>query len=153
MGENIKWSKIPYFGKGKASSLEEALTSGRYAEGLDKALFYFATDTKQWILVDVDKSVHTITSSDGGLDIDGSVKRLNTLPSVIDGDTETIYLVGDRMYQFDGQRYIAADERIGVLPPGLTVSEYIATTREDVLDTARQFIDEAMELHMVMGGE
>ncbi len=152
-----KWLKIPYFGRGKAESLVRALTTGRFKDGLDKALFYFATDTKQWVLVDIDKTIHRITSYEGqptppGPGGEGSVKRVDELPPITEGNTETVYLLGDKIYTFNGREYVSIDNEIGTLPEGITVTEFIATAKEEAIESAFQYTDEQLELHIVQEG-
>lgn len=141
-----KWLKIPYFAKGSAAALEEALTTGRFADGLDKALFYFATDTSQWILVDIDKTVHVINSG-GDPGGKGSVQRVDTLPSILDADPKTLYIVGKVVYSFDGQAFYptyqeAIDRIIGILPENMTVIEYIGNAVNEGVASANQYTDE-----------
>lgn len=142
-----KWLKIPYFAKGSAEALESALTTGRFADGLDKALFYFATDTKQWILVDIDKTIHTITGYNSEEPSeDGSVRRVDTLPSIIDADPKVLYIMDKVVYTFDGHAFYPTyqelqDRIIGVLPENMTVIEYIDNSVQASLDEAKQYAD------------
>lgn len=146
-----KWLKIPYFAKGSAEALESALTTGRFADGLDKALFYFATDTNQWILVDIDKTVHVINSynSDdpGGK---GAVKRVDALPSILDADPKTLYIVGKVVYSFDGNTFYPTyqellDKIIGVLPENTTLIEYIEDRVNSGIAVAASYTDDVAE--------
>ncbi len=129
-----KFMKIPYFGKGTSESLDRALTTGRFKDGLDKALFYFSTDTKQWVLVDTDKTIHKINSYEGepgpGPGTEGSVVRVNQLPPILEADAETLYIVGEVVYSFDGSAFYPTyqdcyDKIIGSLPDNTTVIQYI----------------------------
>lgn len=153
-----KWLKIPYFGRGKAESLDRALTTGRFKDGLDKALFFFATDTKQWVLVDIDKTIHKITSYEGqpippGPGGEGSVKRVDVLPPILEADTETLYILGTVIYSFDGSAYHPTYENaIGTLPPDTDVVTYVNNTVGDAIDSARQYTDEQLTLNIVQGG-
>ena len=150
--------KIPYFAKGKADSLERALTTGQFKDGLDKALFYFATDTKQWILVDVDKTVHVINSYEGeaptppGL---GGVLRVSELPSILDADVRYIYLLDDQMYTFDGSKFIRNGQDIldliGEVPQGATVIEYIKDVQEDTVERALNYLDSLLDVEVHWG--
>lgn len=153
-----KWLKIPYFGRGKAESLDRALTTGRFKDGLDKALFFFATDTKQWVLVDVDKTIHKINSYEeqpvppgpGG---EGNVKRVDQLPPILDADVETLYILGSVVYSFDGTAFHATyEDVIGALPEGTTVVEYINSSKEEAISYANQYTDDLNQLHIVQGG-
>lgn len=154
---NEQWMKIPYFAKGKAESLNKALTTGRFAEGLDKALFYFATDTKQWVLVDTDKTIHKINSYEGGPGPgpggEGSVIRTDQLPPILEAKTDALYIVGKTVYSFDGTAFYPTyqelyDKVIGVLPENLTIVEYV----DDSLVKAKEYTDSAITLHIVQGG-
>lgn len=150
-----KFMKIPYFARGKAESLERALTTGRFADGLDKALFYFATDTKQWVLVDTDKTIHKITSYEGqpGPGGGGSVKRVDVLPPILEADIETLYVMGTVIYSFDGTAYHPSYENIiGSIPESKTVVEYVDSSVDDALETAKQYTDEQLSIHVVQGG-
>ena len=152
-----KWLKIPYFGRGKAESLDRALTTGRFKDGLDKALFFFATDTKQWVLVDTDKVIHKINSYEGqpippGPGGEGSVKRVDALPPVLEGDKETLYIMGNVVYTFDGTAYYPTyNDVIGMLPAETTVVEYVNTIATETVDNANQYTDEQIQLHVVKG--
>lgn len=146
-----KWMKVPYFGRGKAESLTRALTTGRFADGLDKALFYFSTDTKQWVLVDTDKTIHKITSFEGqpGPSGEGNVKRVDVLPPILEANTETLYIMGTVIYSFDGIAYHPSYENIiGSIPDSKTVVEYV----DDSFEAARQYTDEQCSIHIVQGG-
>ena len=150
-----RWMKIPYFAKGKAESLDKALQGGKF-DDLDKALFYFATDTKQWVLVDVDKSIHVITGYNGQPSppgTDGSVKRVEVLPSILEGDTNTLYILGDVVYSFNGSSYVPtfkeAEKEIGTLPPGTSVVEYVNDVREEAIESANQYTNEQLQLHIL----
>lgn len=149
-----KFMKIPYFARGKADSLERALTTGRFADGLDKALFYFATDTEQWILVDTDKSIHKITSAGApGPGGDGNVKRVDQLPSILEADMNTLYIVGMVVYSFDGVAFHPTYEpAIGTLPPGMDVVAYVNNAVNAAIDSANQYTDEQTAVHIVQGG-
>ena len=149
-----KWLKIPYFGRGKAESLDRALTTGRFKDGLDKALFFFATDTKQWVLVDTDKVIHKINSYEGtpGPGGEGSVKRVDELPPILEGDKETLYIMGNVVYTFDGKAYYPTyNDVIGMLPAETTVVEYVNTIATETVDNANQYTDEQIQLHIVKG--
>lgn len=150
-----RWMKIPYFAKGKAESLDKALQGGKF-DDLDKALFYFATDTKQWVLVDVDKSIHVITGYNGQPSppgTDGSVKRVEVLPSILEGDINTLYILGDVVYSFNGSSYVPtfkeAEKEIGTLPPGTSVVEYVNDVREEAIESANQYTNEQLQLHIL----
>ncbi len=150
-----RWMKIPYFAKGKAESLDKALQGGKF-DNLDKALFYFATDTKQWVLVDVDKSIHVITGYNGQPSppgTDGSVKRVEVLPSILEGDINTLYILGDVVYSFNGSSYVPtfkeAEKEIGTLPPGTSVVEYVNDVREEAIESANQYTNEQLQLHIL----
>ncbi len=145
--------KIPYFAKGKADSLERVLTNGRFKDGLDKALFYFATDTKQWILVDVDKTVHVIngqTSPTPPPTTTGGVKRVDELPSILDADVETLYILGDVIYSFNGSAFVSSSQdvksEIGDIPQGVTVIEYINDVQEDTVERAKEYLNELLDI-------
>lgn len=153
-----KFMKIPYFGKGTAESLDRALTTGRFKDGLDKALFYFSTDSHQWVLVDTDKSVHKITSYEGqpvppGPGGDGSVKRVEQLPPILEGDVNTLYILGRVVYSFDGTGYYPTysdvKDLIGTLPAGMTVVEYVNTVKNETIESAMIYLDERIGLHIV----
>ncbi len=149
-----KWMKVPYFGRGKAESLDRALTTGRFKDGLDKALFFFATDTKQWVLVDTDKVIHKINSYEGapGPGGEGNVKRVEVLPPVLEGDKETLYIMGNVVYTFDGTAYYPTyNDVIGMLPAETTVVEYVNTVATETVDNANQYTDEQIQLHVVKG--
>ena len=157
-----KWLKVPYFSRGKAESLERALTTGRFADGLDKALFFFATDTKQWIMVDVDKTIHVINSYEGQSPTptppepgdDGKVKRVEYLPPITEADTSTLYILGTTVYSFDGESfYPTYHDVIGTVPPGTTVVEYINEVKVEAIETAKEYTNEQFTLHVVQGGE
>lgn len=147
---NEKMMKIPYFAKGTAAKLDEALTSGRFAD-LDKALFYFAVDTKQWVLVDVDKTIHRINSYEGSPTPggEGGVKRVEELPPILEGDVNTLYILGDIIYSFNGLAYVPSyketEEEIGELPEGVTVIQYV----NNVLQEAKDYTDEQNELNIL----
>lgn len=151
-----KWMKIPYFAKGKAENLDKALQGGKF-DNLDKALFYFAIDTKQWVLVDVDKSIHVITGYNGqptpGPGGDGGVKRVDVLPPILEGDLNTLYILGDTVYSFNGSSYVPtykeAENEIGTLPPGTNVVEYVNDVREEAIQSANQYTDEQLQLHVL----
>ena len=150
-----RWMKIPYFAKGKAESLDKALQGGKF-DDLDKALFYFATDTKQWVLVDVDKSIHVITGYNGQPSppgTDGSVKRVEVLPSILEGDINTLYILGDVVYSFNGSSYVPtfkeAEKEIGTLPPGTSVVECVNDVREEAIESANQYTNEQLQLHIL----
>lgn len=150
-----KWMKIPYFAKGKAENLDKALQGGKF-DDLDKALFYFATDTKQWVLVDVDKSIHVITGYNGQPSppgTDGNVKRVEVLPSILEGDINTLYILGDVVYSFNGSSYVPtfkeAEKEIGTLPPGTSVVEYVNDVREEAIESANQYTNEQLQLHIL----
>lgn len=153
-----KWLKIPYFGRGKAESLDKALTTGRFKDGLDKALFFFATDTKQWVLVDIDKTIHKINSYEGqpippGPGGEGNVKRVDQLPSVLDADVETLYILGTVVYSFDGTAFHATyEDVIGMLPDNTTVVEYIDARTAEAIADAKEYTDDQYQLHIVQGG-
>lgn len=150
-----KWMKIPYFSKGKAENLERALQGGKF-DNLDKALFYFAIDTKQWILVDVDKTVHVITGSNrqpSPTPTQGGVKRVDALPSILDGDVDTLYILGNTVYSFNGISYVPTyfetEKEIGTLPPGTNVIEYVNDAKEETIQAANQYTDERLEFHIL----
>ena len=154
-----KFMKIPYFGKGSAESLDRALTTGRFKDGLDKAFFYFSTDTHQWVLVDTDKTIHKINSYEGqpGPGGEGNVKRVDELPPLIEADPETLYIMGKVVYSFDGTAYYPTyqecyEKIIGMLPAGTTVIEYVNQVANEVVDNANQYTDEKLALHIVQGG-
>lgn len=144
--------KIPYFAKGTAAKLETALTTGRFAN-LDKALFYFSTDTHQWILVDVDKTIHKITSYEGqppGPGGEGGVKRVDVLPPLLEADTETLYILGDIVYSFNGAAYVPTyQDIIGNLPQDVNVVEYVNETKTEAIQAANQYTDEQLEIHVL----
>ena len=154
-----QWMKIPYFARGKAESLDRALTTGRFADGLDKALFFFSTDTKQWVLVDTDKTIYKINSYEGqptppGPGGEGNVKRVEVLPPILEADTETLYIMGKVVYSFDGNAFYPTyqdcyDRIIGILPEGKTVIEYVNEAREEAIGSANQYTDEQIELHIL----
>ena len=148
---NEKMMKIPYFAKGTAAKLDEALTSGRFAD-LDKALFYFAIDTKQWVFVDTDKNIHIITGANSptpGPGGEGGVKRVDVLPPILEGDVNTLYILGDIIYSFNGLAYVPSyketEEEIGELPEGVTVIQYV----NNVLQEAKDYTDEQNELNIL----
>lgn len=159
---NEQWMKIPYFAKGTAESLDRALTTGRFKDGLDKALFYFAKDTHQWVLVDTDKTIHKINSYEGqpvppGPGGEGNVKRVDVLPPVLEADTETLYILGKVVYSFDGSAFYPTyqecyDKIIGMLPEGTTVIQYVNQVTSEAVDSANQYTDEQLQLHVVQGG-
>ena len=153
-----KLMKIPYFSKGSAAKLVSALDEGGVFANLDKALFYFATDTKQWILVDVDKSVHVINSYEGEAPTPselGGVLRVSELPSILDADVRYIYLLDDQMYTFDGSKFIRNGQDIldliGDVPQGTTVIEYIKDVQEDTVERALNYLDSLLDVEVHWG--
>lgn len=150
MGEE-KMMKIPYFSKGTAASLQYALSEGVFSH-LDKALFYFATDTEQWILVEPDKTVHTINGADSS-GSGGGVERVVALPPKENAKVDTLYILGDVVYTFDGIDYYPtywAIERD--LPPETTIVEYIQMAKEEAIATANLNTEQHFQLTVVQGG-
>ena len=148
-----KLMKRPYFAKGSATNLTKALAPGGKFEHLDKALYYFALDTKQWILVDVDKTVHVIngqTSPTPPPTTTGGVKRVDELPSILDADVETLYLLGDVVYSFNGSTFVSSSQdvksEIGDIPQGVTVIEYINDVQEDTVERAKEYLNELLDI-------
>lgn len=149
---NEKMMKIPYFAKGTAAKLDEALTSGRFAD-LDKALFYFAIDTKQWVLVDTDKNIHIITGANSptpGPGGEGGVKRVDVLPPILEGDVETLYILGDIVYSFNGSAYVPTyQEIIGNLPSDVTVVEYVDSVRDEIVEQTKDYVDNLVDITVI----
>ena len=155
---NEEWLKIPYFSKGRADSLERALTTGMFKDGLDKVLYFFATDTKQWMMVDTNKTIYKINSYEGqptppGPGGEGNVKRVDQLPPIIEGDTSTLYIMGRVVYSFDGTGYYPTysdiENKIGNLPPNVSVVDYINSVREEAIASAEQYTNQQTELHVM----
>lgn len=145
--------KIPYFAKGKADSLERALTTGRFKDGLDKALYFFAIDTKQWVLVDTDKNIHIITGANSptpGPGGEGGVKRVDVLPPILEGDVETLYILGDIIYSFNGLAYVPTyQEIIGNLPSDVTVVEYVDSVRDEIVEETKDYVDNLVDITVI----
>lgn len=94
--------KMPYFCRGTEEKLREALETGIF-KNLDRIVWCFITEGEragQLILVDHEKNVYPMVG-----DNKKQVKMVETLPSLVDGDTETLYLLGSIIYTFDGTQY------------------------------------------------
>lgn len=91
---------LPIFARASTVSvLERSLTEG-VLKDIDRICWCYIVDDGTLAYVDTSKNIHKIVGFNKK-----DVIRANTLPSVAEGDTATLYIVDNVVYTFDGTQY------------------------------------------------
>lgn len=100
--------KIPVFAMGTQANLEKELAEGGHFADLSTIMYAFVKDKNMLAFVHPsDKKLNLIVGNNKKL-----VENLERLPSVLDGDEEVLYIVGDVVYTFNGHEYIPTYQNV-----------------------------------------
>ena len=122
--------KTPYFCRGTMKNLEHALREGIFKD-LDRVLWCYVTSGEnagKLLLVDSTKKIYPIVGSNPK-----QVLRYEELPSVSEGNLETLYIVGNDVYSFNGQEYVSIYQ---------TVDTYSRDEIDIKFDEMKAYVDE-----------
>ena len=94
--------KMPVFAMGTQANLEKELAEGGHFADLSTIMYAFVKDKGMLAFVHPnDKKINLIVGNNKKL-----VENLENLPSILDGDPEVLYIVGNTVYTFNGTEYV-----------------------------------------------
>ena len=98
----VNMLKLPLFTMGTLENIQKQLSNDGYFDDMSTIMYAYIKDTEQLAFIHPsDKKIHLIVGNNKKL-----VQRLNSLPSVQDGDSEVLYICNNIVYMFDGEEYI-----------------------------------------------
>lgn len=106
--DSIGMLKIPLFAMGTYDNLAKELAEGGHFADLSTIMYAYVKDKEMLAFVHPsDKKLNLIVGNNKRL-----VENLNKLPSVVDGDRDVLYIVGDTVYTFDGTKYVPTYQNV-----------------------------------------
>ncbi len=100
--------KMPVFSMGTQTNLEKELGAGGHFADLSTIMYAYVKDKGMLAFVHPsDKKLNLIVGNNKKL-----VENLEQLPSVLDGDEDVLYIVGDIVYTFNGREYVPTYQNV-----------------------------------------
>lgn len=100
--------KMPLFAMGTYDNLTKELDEGGHFADLSTIMYAYVKDKEMLAFVHPsDKKLNLIVGNNKRL-----VENLDKLPSVVDGDRDVLYIVGDTVYTFDGAKYVPTYQNV-----------------------------------------